>query len=106
MVAGPSSWFANGRKAKRLDGRVDVDLQASPVTNTIPIRRLRLKVGAKATVDAAWVKFPSLDIEPLRQSYERKGRNLYEYRSGRFRAEIKTDHFGIVKRYGGYWTAV
>lgn len=101
-----SGWFVNGREDLRLAGCVDADLQASPVTNSLPIKRLRLGIGTGLEVTAAWVRFPSLRVEPLRQRYERIGRSRYAYSSGSFKAELLTDTFGLVRRYGNYWFAV
>jgi hypothetical protein len=54
------------------------------------------------------VKFPGLEIQPLPQRYTRTAENQYLYESagGRFRAELEVDEFGLVKKYGEYWTAV
>jgi hypothetical protein len=101
-------WKVNGSEAPQLDGLADVDLSVTPSTNTAPIRRLRLGVGQRAEVIAAWVKFPSLDVVPLRQSYRRVGMQVYEYESADlgFAAELECDDQGIVRRYGGLWTRV
>jgi hypothetical protein len=101
-----SHWFVNGKDAKRLAGCVDVDLQASPVTNTLPIKRVRPKVGSKMELTAAWVRFPTLRVEPLQQSYERLGNTRYLYRSRGFKSEIDMDPFGLVRRYGDYWISI
>jgi hypothetical protein len=97
-------WFVNGRGRDDLKGCLDVDLGASPVTNTLPIKRAGLGVGEKADLTAAWVRFPDLDVVPLDQSYERLGGSRYIYRSSSgFKAEVVTDGFGLVRKYGGYW---
>ncbi len=97
-------WFLNGKGRDDLSGCLDVDLGASPVTNTLPIKRTTMGVGEKVELTAAWVRFPDLDVVPLRQSYERLGAFRYTYRSSSgFKAELITDGFGLVKKYGGYW---
>ena len=48
-----------------------MDLSATPSTNTLPIRRLALDVGASREVRAAWIRFPSCEIAPLPQRYTR-----------------------------------
>lgn len=102
-----SRWYVQGREDGRLRGCADVDLGASPATNTLPIRRTRPGVGSRVELTAAWVRFPALAVEPLRQSYERKGERLYVYRSASgFRSEIEVDAFGLVRRYGDYWQAL
>lgn len=98
-------WTRNGLQQQQIDNCVDVDLGFSPITNTLPIRRLALGVGAAATVRAAWLRFPDLEFQVLEQRYERVGDSTYIYESagGRFRAELEVDRTGIVLRYGDYW---
>jgi hypothetical protein len=96
-----------GRERTTLQGCLDVDLEASPVTNTLPIKRTKLRVGSRVDLTAAWVRFPSLRVVPLRQSYERVGRRRYIYRSATgFKAEIAVDGFGLARRYGDFWHAL
>ncbi len=102
-----SRWFVEGKEDRRFRGCLDVDLQASPVTNTLPIRRASPRVGSRVELTACWVRFPSLEVAPLRQSYERLGRRTYRYRSASgFTSEVEVDAFGLVRRYGEYWVAV
>src|SRR5215472_7910144 len=99
-------WLVRGAVDPNLDGCVDVDLEASPATNTLPIRRSRLPRGGKVVVKAAWVRFPSLKVVPLEQSYENQGERKYIYRSGNsFQADLNIDRYGLVVRYGSYWVA-
>jgi uncharacterized protein len=101
-----SGWRVQGKEARSLEGCLDVDLQVSPSTNTLPLKRARPRVGQSLELTAAWVRFPSLRVQPLRQSYERLSAHRYLYSSGGFRAEIELDHSGLVRRYGDYWVAV
>ena len=43
-----SRWHVRGKRDPRLDGCLDIDLEASPVTNTLAIRRTALRVGTRA----------------------------------------------------------
>ncbi len=70
-------WFINDEEQATLEGCVDVDLNFSPSTNLLPIRRLNLKVGEVAEVNAAWLRFPSFKAERLQQTYRRLEENLY-----------------------------
>src|SRR4051812_819376 len=50
-------WRRNGAPAPELDGCIDVDVAATPLTNTFPIRRLAaLGVGQQRTSPVAWVE--------------------------------------------------
>jgi len=98
----------NGREEEPLRGCVDVDLAWSPSTNTLPIRRLALAVGARREVTAAWVRFPELTLEPLAQEYERLAERRYRYTSagGTFTAVLDVDDDGVVLEYAGGWQRV
>jgi uncharacterized protein len=77
---------------------LDVDLAGSPLTNTLPLRRLGL-VDSKVMV--AWVLLPSLAVVPARQSYTVLGAGRVRYSSGSFSAELEIDDEGYVVRYPG-----
>ncbi len=101
------AWFVDGRKRTDLRQCTDVDIEASPVTNTIPIRRNPLRVGERVDLTAAWARFPSLAVTPVKQSYERVGARKYLYRStSGFTAELDVDDFGLVTRYDGIWKEI
>jgi hypothetical protein len=87
---------------------VDVDLGFSPVTNTLPIRRLEPAIGEAIAVTAAWVRFPELTVEPLSQRYIRLAERRYRYESagGAFVAEIEVDDLGLVTTYEGGWRRI
>ena len=105
--AASGRWTRDGAPAPAVDGCLDVDLGFSPGTNTLPIRRLALAVGAEAPVRAAWLSFPELSFEPLEQVYRRVAQERYEYESdsGRFRATLDLDRAGLMRRYGEFWIA-
>jgi hypothetical protein len=102
-----SEWHANGIAIPVVDGCIDVDLGFSPSTNLLPIRRLSLEIGSRATVRAAWVRFPELSVEVLEQAYTRlaKNRYLYESNDGAFRKELLVSKEGFVLEYADYWHA-
>lgn len=80
-----------------------MDIAATPATNTIPIRRLGLRVGDAADLVASWVRLPTLDVEPSRQRYMRVAVDTYRYESGTFAAELRVDDLGLVTAYEGVW---
>jgi hypothetical protein len=85
---------------------LDVDLGFSPITNSLPIRRLGLRVGETREIEVAWVLFPSLEVVHGRQSYERLDELTYVYRSSGFQAQVRVFPDGIVDDYRGLWRAV
>ena len=100
---GKGRWTTgDGLALDDVDGCLDVDLEVSPSTNTLPIRR----VGASTEVEAAWVRFPSLTVERLPQRYERLGDRRWRYSSGRFKAMLEVSADALVVRYQNGWEAV
>jgi uncharacterized protein len=101
------NWLLNGVEQPQVTGCIDLDLNFSPVTNTLPIRRLGLAVGQSAEVKAAWLRFPSFRLEPLEQVYQRMEGSTYRYESagGSFTADLSVNEVGLVTHYPGQWTA-
>jgi uncharacterized protein len=58
-------WTIHGVPAAQFAGCTDVDLRLSPSTNTIPIRRLALRIGDSAEIQAVWVDVPSFDLRVI-----------------------------------------
>lgn len=65
------NWMVDGAVVKALKGCTDVDLGCSPSTNTLPIRPLRLGVGASKMIQAAWLRFPELTVVKAAQRHTR-----------------------------------
>ena len=93
------NWRIDERPDRSLRGCTDVDLGCSPSTNTLPIRRLGLRVGASKTIQAAWVRFPELTVHKVAQTYTRLDEATFRYASGTFEAELTVDDAGLVTDY-------
>jgi uncharacterized protein len=100
-------WTLNGVEKPAVNGCVDLDLNFSPSTNLLPIRRLNLAVGQQAEVSAAWLRFPSFELEPLSQVYTRLDEVTYRYSSsgGKFVCDLTVNDAGFVTDYPGLWRA-
>lgn len=96
------NWTVDGAKVRALKGATDVDLGCSPSTNTLPIRRLRIGVGASKTIKAAWVRFPELTVVKADQTYTRLDEFTYRYASGDFEAELTVDDENLVAAYADW----
>ena len=98
-------WWLNGVEQQGIKGCIDIDLNFSPSTNLLPIRRLDLAVGKTADFQAAWLRFPSFNLELLSQQYHRLDETTYRYESagGRFVADLKVNRSGFVVDYPGIW---
>ena len=100
-VSEDQRWWLNDSEVPAVEGCYDLDLNFSPSTNTLPIRRLHLGERDSAEVRAAWLKFPNFNLEPLVQTYRRTGPKTYRYESsgGSFKADLEVDESGLVTLY-------
>ena len=105
VVDAQRRWTLNGVECSQLAGCLDLDLNFSPSTNLLPIRRLALPVGERADVRAAWLRFPTFSLEPLDQVYHHVADTTYRYESagGAFVAELRVDSAGFVTHYPNLW---
>ncbi len=94
---------------------LDVDISATPFTNTLPIRRLALQPGSSVILSMAYIAIPQMDIEATQQRYtclevtSFGGRYLYESLAdgvSRFTAELPVDSDGLVLDYPGLFRRV
>jgi hypothetical protein len=85
---GAGTWTVNGEQDAALSGCVDIDLEGSVVTNTLPVHRLELSVGAQGSSSAAYVRTDGLRVERLDQTYRRLpsdgATTRFDYESPRF----------------------
>lgn len=104
-VDGDGNWTLDGQQIPAVKGCIDIDLNFSPATNTLPVRRLGLEVGESAEVSAAWLRFPGFKLEKLVQTYTRLSENTYRYESGdgAFKRDITVNEYGLVTEYPNYW---
>jgi uncharacterized protein len=100
------NWRLNNNECPAVAGCIDLDLNFSPSTNLLPIRRLNLNVGQESEVNAAWLRFPSFELERLTQTYRRTGELTYHYESTTgFAADLEVNAEGFVINYPGIWQA-
>lgn len=96
-------WTMNGIERSDLAACIDVDLSGSPLTNTLPIRRLDLAIDDEADIVAAYVDLIELTVEPDEQRYTRLDEDLYRYESldSDFTRDLTVDFDGFVVEYPG-----
>ena len=106
MADGAGRWTtASGDALPVLDGCIDVDISATPFTNTLPIRRLALHPGEARDLDVEYVSVPDLAVMLDGQRYTCLERGtqggLYVYASldSAFRADLAVDADGLVLDY-------
>jgi uncharacterized protein len=105
---GAGSWRIDGDERPDVKGCLDIDIAATPFTNTFPIRRLRLAPGEEAEIRALWVGVPDLDVEVVPPAYRRlptdDGSDRYEYQAvgSEHTYVIAVDDEGIAVDYEGF----
>jgi hypothetical protein len=99
-------WLQNGAYRPELDGCTDPDLEWSPATNALPIRRLAEAQQESLKIRAAWVRFPTLSVQPVAQSYTRLSATRYRYRNedSGYEGHIDVDELGLPVSYQDVWT--
>jgi uncharacterized protein len=104
---GEGHWLVDGDEAADLDGCLDIDLEASAMTNALPVHRLSLAAGEEAAAAAAYVRLSKRKIERLDQFYARlddqDDRASFDYEAPAFdfRCRIIYDRAGLVLEYPG-----
>lgn len=108
LADGEGLWKRRGGESlPELDGCIDVDISATPFTNTLPIRRLGLRPGESEELTVAYIRVPELLVAPERQRYgcleARADGGLYRFEAlpGGFTAELPVDAEGLVLDYPG-----
>jgi uncharacterized protein len=104
---GAGHWLVDGCPAARLDGCLDIDLESSALTNTLPVHRLELAPGTGAKPPAVYVRAPDLRTERLEQVYARlpdeAGQHRYRYAAPAFgfTCTLGYDESGLILGYPG-----
>jgi uncharacterized protein len=91
-----------GRALDQIEGCIDIDVAATPYTNTLPIRRLGLKRGERRPIEVAYVAAPELKVERVKQAYvciEPDREYRYEGIFRHFTADLRIDEDGLVIDY-------
>jgi len=106
---GQGEWRdGDGAALPGLQGCIDVDISATPFTNTLPIRRLGARLAERSVITVAYIKIPELGPRPTAQAYTRlaDGRYLYESVDGGFQAALSVDADGVVLDYPGLFRRI
>ena len=102
---GKGNWSdASGKPLRKLHGAIDIDLSVTPFTNTLPIRRLKLRKGASADIVTVYIVAPALTITTDPQRYtclEPHKRYRYESIDSDFTRDIEVDGNALVVTYPG-----
>jgi len=95
----------SGNLVSELKGCFDVDITATPFTNTLPIRRLSLSSGESAEIKVVYFRIPEMQVSVEPQRYtcleisSAGGKYKFESLDGGFTAVITVDADGLVEDY-------
>jgi hypothetical protein len=108
---GNGNWLDGRNVAQpQLIGAIDIDISATPFTNTLPIRRLGLEREQPAEILVVYILVPDLTLTTDRQRYtclDKAGlRYRYESVDSDFTRDIEVDEHGLVITYPGLFRRV
>lgn len=101
---GEGHWFdGQNTPLPQLDGCIDIDITATPFTNTLPVRRLDWQKGQKRTLNMVYFYIPEMKFERDEQEYTcleqtSKG-SVFQFAQPDFTARITFDSNGLVTDY-------
>lgn len=100
---GKGDWYMNNAYLPELQGCVDVDISLTPLSNTLPIRRLKLEPGQRQATQVLYIDVLKQDIRPETQYYTALAPDRYRFETGdgSFSAELQTDKDLWVQYYPG-----
>ncbi|MGJ3252283.1 MAG: putative glycolipid-binding domain-containing protein [Elainellaceae cyanobacterium] len=103
---GAGNWINRvGQSIYGLQGCFEVDISATPFTNSLAIRRLALQPGESKNIRAVYIAIPAMQIRPVPQRYtclkhdETGGLHRYDGIFREFTAELPVDEDGVVIDY-------
>jgi uncharacterized protein len=99
-------WFdGDGQRLAEFDACLDIDIVATPFTNTLPIRRIKWQPGQTETLNMVYISIPqmTLQVDQQRYTYVEKTANgeLYRFEqlSTGFTVLLPVDRDGLVIDY-------
>lgn len=105
---GEGNWFgSDGTKIEELNGAIDVDISATPFSNSLPINRHNWQEGQARNFEMVYVEASSLSVKKMNQAYTcEKASNprVFRYQSENFESLIEVDERGLVLSYPGLFT--
>jgi hypothetical protein len=94
----------NGRPHDDLKGCIDIDISATPFTNTLPIRRLNLGKNERRVIPVVYIALPAMTTKRVEQAYTCiEPDRLYRYEgiTTQYTADLPVDGDGLVIDYPG-----
>lgn len=82
-----------------------VDLNRTPLTNSLPIKKLRFEGGDPVVIDVLCIDMPALTMSRKSQAYTQLGAHTYRFQEPGFTADIVTDDNDLVAVYPDLFVA-
>jgi len=106
---GEGEWFnQHGIRIDELNGAIDVDISATPFSNSLPINRFDWEPNQKREFEMVYIFIPALEIKKVKQTYtyiERKeNTRVFNYQCLDFESSISVDEKGFVIDYPQLFT--
>lgn len=102
---GQGNWRdGSGQALHALHGCRDIDIWPTPFTNSLPIRRLNLRVGQREAIRVLFIEAPRLALSAQPQAYTRLDAEHYRFEAldgNGFSATLQVDAQGLVLDYPG-----
>ncbi|MGP4079889.1 putative glycolipid-binding domain-containing protein [Pseudalkalibacillus sp. R45] len=101
---GEGIWFDQYRRwIPELDGAIDIDISATPFSNSLPINRCDWKAGQLRDFEMVYVAIPSLELKKVHQRYtfveQKSSVRIFRYESPTYQSLITVDKEGLVIEY-------
>src|SRR5450432_362956 len=109
LVQKNKKWFdSSGNHLIEFDGCDDIDIALTPFTNTIPINRLRLKLGECRDINVIYIDPEEKSVNKIQQRYTHIESKKYRYENlcSTFASDVYVDSDGIVFDYPGLWERI
>ncbi len=105
---GRGNWSEDGKFIKEFTECIDIDIQLTPFTNTLPINRLRLATNDEVQIKVLYIDILEQTEAALNQKYKRLSTNSYKYQNvpNDFEAIISVDQEGFVTDYPGLFKSI
>lgn len=102
-------WFdQHGDRKDELKGVIDIDISATPFSNSLPINRFDWKPSQKRQFEMIYISVPELKIERIEQTYTyvegKKKTRTFNYQCRDFESLISVDEKGFVIDYPQVFT--
>jgi hypothetical protein len=101
FIRSSRQWLRDGELYPHLTGCIDIDITATPFTNTLPIRRMEYLAGIPRETEVVFVDIFEGGVIAQRQQYTRTDDHHYHFNqpANSFCADLTVDDDGLVIDY-------